>query len=476
MTSDTHVLDETEEVNTMTDQRQSAQSHLMPHFTKGAAWMAENLAVIDRGEGCYVWDTDGVQYLDGLAGLFCTNLGHGRSDLTAAAMKQMDRLAFYPTWGTANPPAIQAASMIAERFPGDLDEVFFVSSGSEAVESALKFARSYHVSQGDTDRFKVIARDWAYHGTTLGALSVTGIPKFRKNFEPMMWGGVRHVRNTYGDTVPDGTPASELESIKAIEAMILAEGPETIAMISAEPVQNGRGAVVPPVGYWQELRKLADKYGILLHADEVINAFGRLGHWTGSERFGVVPDMITFAKGVTSAYLPLGGVAIRKPLVDAVWESEMGAFMHGSTFGGHPVAAAVAVANIQAMTDEDIPGHVLAHEDGFRARLDAVMEAHDCVKEIRGTGYFYAIELMSSRADDRDLSEREVAELEGGMLGKFVRDARILVRPDDRGATMLTVSPPLVADDTVLDDLAERISNALSMADEHLAAPTRVVA
>lgn len=450
------------------DQKAAAQSHLMPHFTKGAAWQAETLAVIDRGEGCYVWDTDGVEYLDGLAGLFCTNLGHGRSDLTSAAMKQMDRLAFYPTWGTATPPAIQAATMIADRFPGDLDEVFFVSSGSEAVESALKFARLYHVSQGDTERYKVISRNWAYHGTTLGALSVTGIPKFRKHFEPMMWDGVRHVRNTYGDSVPEGTPASELESVKAIEAMILAEGPETVAMISAEPVQNGRGAVVPPVGYWQELRKLADKYGILLHADEVINAFGRLGHWTGSERFGVVPDMITFAKGVTSAYLPLGGVTIRKPLVEALWESEMGVYMHGSTFGGHPVSTAVACANMQAMTDEDINGHVLAHEDGFRARLDSVMAAHDCVKEVRGMGYFYAIELMASRANGRELDDAQVATLQGGLLGKFVRDARVLIRPDDRGATMLTISPPLVADNTVLDDLVERISNALTMTDEYL--------
>ncbi len=454
----------------MVDQRIAAQSHLMPHFTKGAAWKQQDLLVIDRGEGCYVWDTDGVQYLDGLAGLFCTNLGHGRSDLTAAAMKQMDRLAFYPTWGAANPPAIQAASMIADRFPGDLDEVFFVSSGSEAVEAALKFARSYHVSQGDTERYKVISREWAYHGTTLGALSVTGIPKFRKHFEPMMWDGVRHVRNTHGDSVPEGTPASELDSIKAIEATILAEGPETISMISAEPVQNGRGAVVPPTGYWQELRKLADKYGILLHADEVINAFGRLGHWTGSERFGVVPDMITFAKGVTSAYQPLGGVAIRKPLVDALWESELGAYMHGSTFGGHPVATAVACANIQAMTDEDVAGHVLRHEGGFRTRLDALADAHPCVKEIRGTGYFYAIELMADHASGRDLSDAQVAELQGGLLGTFVREARVLIRPDDRGATMLTISPPLVADDTVLDDLAARIDMALTMTDDHLRA------
>jgi len=450
-------------------QRTSAHKNLMPHFTKGSAWQADSLAIIDRGEGCYVWDTEGVEYLDGLAGLFCTNLGHGRSDLTAAASKQMDRLAFFPTWGMAHPSAIQAATMIADRFPGDLDEVFFVSSGSEAVESALKFARAYHVSQGDTARYKVIAREWAYHGTTLGALSVTGIPKFRKHFEPMMWDGVRHVRNTYGDFVPDGTPASELESVKAIEAMILAEGPETIAMISAEPVQNGRGAVVPPVGYWKELRKLADKYGILLHADEVINAFGRLGHWTGSERYDVVPDMITFAKGVTSAYLPLGGVTIRRPLVEALWESEMAAYMHGSTFGGHPVSTAVAVANISAMDNENVLGNVLAHEDGFRARLDGLLEAHDCVKEVRGTGYFYAIELMADRANDRELDEHQKAALEGGLLGKFVRDARILVRPDDRGATMLTISPPLVAGAEVLDDLTARIDQVLDMTDNFLA-------
>lgn len=450
-------------------ERTSAHKNLMPHFTKGAAWQTDSLAIIDRGEGCYVWDTDGVEYLDGLAGLFCTNLGHGRSDLTAAASKQMDRLAFFPMWGTAHPSAIRAASMIADRFPGDLDEVFFVSSGSEAVESALKFARAYHVSQGDTSRYKVIARDWAYHGTTLGALSVTGIPKFRKNFEPMMWDGVRHVRNTYGDSVPAGAPASELESIKAIEAMILAEGPETVSMISAEPVQNGRGAVVPPVGYWQELRKLADKYGILLHADEVINAFGRLGHWTGSERFDVVPDMITFAKGVTSVYLPLGGVTIRKPLVEALWESEMGAYMHGSTFGGHPVSTAVAVANISAMDNENVLGNVLDHEDGFRARLDGLLAAHNCVKEVRGAGYFYAIEIMADRAGGRELDEQQRTTLEGGLLGKFVRDARILIRPDDRGATMLTISPPLVADDAVLDDLAARTDQVLDMTDNFLA-------
>lgn len=460
----------------MTSSRDQAHAHLMPHFTKGAAWRSEQLLVIERGEGCYVWDTDGNKYLDGLAGLFCTNLGHGRHDLTAAAMKQMDTLAFTPTWGTAHPPAIEAARMIAERSPGDLDEVFFVNSGSEAVESALKFARTYHLSQGEESRYKVIAREWAYHGTTLGALAVTGIPKFRDPYLPMLWDGVRRVRNTYGDTVPDGTPASELDSVRAIEEMILAEGPETVALVIAEPVQNGRGAVVPPAGYWQELRRVCDKYGVLLCADEVINAFGRLGHWTGSERFGVVPDMITFAKGVTSAYQPLGGVMMRTPLVEAIWDSPLGSFMHGSTFGGHPVATAVAVATMRALTDEHINDHVLAHQDHLADGLRGLGDSHRCVKEVRGTGYFYAIELMADRDAGLELSPEQVGALQGGLLGRFVRDEQILIRPDDRGATMLTISPPLVAATEVLDDLVDRVDRVLASTDSWLADSTPAVA
>ncbi|MEM7096461.1 MAG: aminotransferase class III-fold pyridoxal phosphate-dependent enzyme [Actinomycetota bacterium] len=439
------------------DTRELAQRHLLPHFTKGAAWNSEQLGTIDRGEGCYVWDTDGNKYLDGLAGLFCTNLGHGRHDLTAAAAKQMDQLAYFPNWGWSNPATAEAAAMIAQDAPGDIDEVFFVNSGSEAVESALKFARNYHFARGDTDRYKVIARDWAYHGTTLGTLAVTGIPKFKTHFGPMMWDGVRHVRNTWGDEIPEGGTAADLDSVKAIEAKILEEGPETVALVIAEPVQNGRGAVVPPEGYWQELRRICDKYGVLLCADEVINAFGRLGHFTGSERMGVVPDMITFAKGVTSAYMPLGGVMVRRPLVEEVWESEVAMFNHGSTFGGHPVATAVAVANMRAMRDERIFAHVLEHENYFRAGLESVMHAHDCVGEVRGTGYFYAVEFCASRSQGRELSEAQHLGLRGGALGQFVRDAKIMIRPDDRGATFLAISPPLVADKQVLDDLVERV-------------------
>ena len=452
----------------MTDQRTRAQKHLVPHFTKATAWKSKNLAIIERGEGCYVWDTDDNKYLDGLSGLFCTNLGHARSDLSAAAAKQMDQLAYFPNWGFASPPTIEAASMIAELAPGDLNEVFFVSSGSEAVESALKLARSYHLARGENDRYKVIAREWAYHGTTLGALAVTGISMFRDPFLPMLWDGVSHVPNTYGEEIPDGGTAADLACVRAIEAKILEEGPETVAMVIAEPVQNGRGAVVPPQGYWQELRKICDKYGVLLCADEVITAFGRLGHWTGSDRFGVVPDMITFAKGVTSAYQPLGGVIVRQPVIDTIWDSPMASFVHGSTYGGHPVATAVAVANMRALKDEQVLENVLANEGRLRSGLAELSTSRNCVKEVRGTGYFYAVELMADHARGLDLSDDQTIALQGGVLAGLTHDAKVLIRPDNRGATMLMIAPPLVADIRILDDLLSRVDQVLDMTDKWL--------
>lgn len=450
--------------------RAKAQAHMIPHFTKGTSWRQGNLGVIDRGEGCYVFDTDGNKYLDGLAGLFCTNMGHGRHDFSAAAAKQMDRLGFYPTWGWTNPPATEAATMIADFAPGDLNEVFFVNSGSEAVESALKFARTYHLANGEDTRYKVLAREWSYHGTTLGALAVTGIPKFQNPFKPMLWDGVRRVPNTLGEEVPEGGTAADLRSVKAIEEMIIAEGPETVAMVIAEPVQNGRGALVPPEGYWQELRRICDKYGVLLCADEVICAFGRFGHWFASERFGVVPDMITFAKGVTSAYQPLGGVVIREELVHKVWDSPMGIYMHGSTFGGHPVATAVAVANMRAMRDENVLQNVLDNEDYLSDKIQGLRERFNIVKDTRGTGYFYAIELMADSITGTELSESQSAALlGGGVLAGLLRDAKLLIRPDDRGATMLTISPPLVADRNVLDDLVQRLERVLAAATDWIA-------
>lgn len=447
---------------TATTNRELAQKHLMPHYTKGAAWNRDNMPVMVSGSGCYTEDEDGERYLDGLAGLFCSNIGHGRSDLAAAAAKQAEKLAFFPNWGMATPPTIEAAAMIADFAPGDdLSEVFFVSSGSEAVESAVKFARNYHVARGEDSRYKVIARHWAYHGTTLGALSVTGIPKFRKQFLPLLWDGVRHVPNTLDGAGPEGTPVADWPCVTELEQTIIDEGPETISMIIGEPVQNGRGAVVPPAGYWQELRRIADKYGILLCADEVICAFGRMGHWFASERLGIEPDMITFAKGVTSAYMPLGGMVVKRSLVQETWDSEMGMYNHGSTFGGHPVACAVAVANMSAMRDEGVLQNVLDNEQYFQDHLTKLVDRFDILAEWRGMGYFYAVEFVESRERGTELSDEDRAALQGGVLGGFVHESKLLIRPDDRGATMLVLSPPLIADREIIDDIMERMVHIL---------------
>lgn len=450
------------------DTRTLAQRHLFPHFTRGDVWNDADLPVIVRGEGCYLFDESGRRFLDGLAGLFCVNMGHGRTDIPAAATKQMEQLAYWTNWSAAHPAAVEAATLIAGLAPGDLERVFFVNSGSEAVESAIKFSRQYHLSQGEPGRTKIISRDMSYHGTTLGALAVTGIPKFRAPFGPLM-PGVRHVPHTLGETVPQGGTAADLPSIRAIVDCIEEEGAETIAALFAEPVQNSRGALVPPEGYWQELRSICDRYGILLVSDEVICAYGRLGEWFGSAKYGVVPDLITFAKGSTSGYAPMGGVLIREELAQGLLSSpQAGVFTHGSTWGGHPVSAAVAVANITAMRDEDVLGNVRRLEPRFQAGLDEITRSHRTVLEWRGTGFFYALEFTGDRDTGRELTEQQAVELIREVMPKAMNKVNLITRPDDRGATLLMLSPPLVADQGVLDELLASVDAVVSAVDAHV--------
>lgn len=452
------------------DIRALAQKHLFPHFTRGKVWYDADLPVIVRGEGCYLYDERGQRFLDGLAGLFCVNMGHGRTDIPAAATKQMEQLAYWTNWSAAHPASVEAATLIAGLAPEGLEAVFFVNSGSEAVESAIKLARQYHVSQGEPQRTKIISRDMSYHGTTLGALAVTGIPKFKAPFGPLM-PGVRHVPHTLGETVPEGGTAADLPSVRAIVDVIEEEGPETIAALFAEPVQNSRGALVPPPGYWQELRSICDRYGILLVSDEVICAYGRLGDWFGSAKYGVTPDLLTFAKGSTSGYAPLGGVLIREDIAHSVLTSpHTGNFTHGATWGGHPVSTAVAVANLTAMRDEDVLGNVRRLEPHFQAGLDKIRDAHPTVLEWRGTGFFYAIEFTGDRNTGRTLTEAQGVELVREVMPDAMRRVNLITRPDDRGATMLMLSPPLVADREVLDDLLNGVDAVVSAVDAHVGA------
>ncbi|MCP3976670.1 MAG: aminotransferase class III-fold pyridoxal phosphate-dependent enzyme [bacterium] len=432
--------------------------HMVLHFTKGKAWRDASVPIYVRGDGCHLWDENGRRYLDGLAGLFVVQIGHGRSDLAHAAAKQMEQLAYTPSWAATHPPAIEASKLVTSLAPGDLDAVFWVTSGSEAVESAIKFTRQYHRSQGNPEKTKVISRRLSYHGTTMGALSATGLDSIREPFLPLL-GGFLKVDSTLGAT--DGVAAAE-----QFEEAILAAGPETVGMIIAEPVQNGGGALVPPPGYWQELRRICDKYNVLLTADEVINSFGRLGHWFGSEMVGVVPDMLTFAKGATSGYAPVGGVLIRRQRVDELLDSANGTFTHGATWGGHPVSMAVTIANVTAMRDEGVLDNVQEHAGYFRDQLDAIAASHDNVSEVRGTGYFYAVELTVSRDRGIDLTDDQTVRLVNEHLPRMIQDAGLLIRADNRGKAKLMLSPPLIAKTEELDELIAGVDQVVSRAAE----------
>ncbi len=291
--------------------QEQAQRHLWMHFTRMGAFGPEHeVPIIVRGEGCYVWDDHGNRYLDGLSALFCVNSGHGRSELGDAMAAQVRELDFITVWSYAHPGAIRLATRIASLAPGDLNRVFFTNSGSEAVESALKLARSYHRRTGNNHKTKVVAREIAYHGTTLGALSATGITELRSEFEPLTPGGV-HVPNT--DSYRWPADRDPLWAADKIEERILFEGPETVAAVILEPLQNAGGCIPPQDGYFQRVREICDKHDVLLISDEVICAWGRLGHYFGCERYGYQPDIVTVAKALTSAYVPMGGMIVSRP-------------------------------------------------------------------------------------------------------------------------------------------------------------------
>ena len=433
--------------------------NLLLHFTSAASVREGRIPLFARGDGCYLWDDSGNRYLDSLAGLFVVQIGHGRADIAKAMSDQAERLAYIPSWSATNPTTVEAAALITDLAPGDLDAVFFVSSGSEAVESAIKFARQYHAAQGYPGRTKVISRVNAYHGTTMGALSATALPEIREPFLPLL-PGFSNVPNTLGYT--DGVTCARL-----VEDEILRQGPEEVAMVIAEPVQNGGGALVPPPGYWTELRRICDKYGVLLVADEVITSFGRLGRWFGSDLLGVTPDLVTFAKGATSGYAPIGGLIVRRPLADRVLDSPSGTFLHGSTWGGHPVVMAASIANLSAMQDEKVVDNVARNEEGLRNRLLDLQAVHDVVMEVRGTGYLFALALGRSRATGQEYTAEESAQVVNQVLPPIALEEGLHLRADNRGGPKIMISPPLVAGPEELDEMGERVSQVLDrLADE----------
>ena len=430
--------------------------NLLLHFTPfDEDW--SKLPVIVSGEGCYVTDDGGNSYIDGLGGLFTTQVGHGRSELAEVAAKQMKELGFFPNWSFQHPRSLELAAKLAEIAPGDLNASFFVSSGSEAVETVIKLARQYHKANGDPGRYKIISRDVAYHGTTMGALSVTGLPSFKAPFEPLP-GGFFHVRNTQQD--PEG-------AADAIEEMIEAEGADQVAAVILEPVQNAGGCLVPPPEYWKRVREICDKHGVLLVSDAVICAFGRLGEWFGIERFDVVPDMSTFAKGVTSGYSPMGGVMVGEKIQQTLRHNAP-MFSHGSTFGGHPVSSAVALENINIIEREGLLENVHSLEGHFGGELKRMAEEHPIVKEVRGMGFFWAVELKPERPDGTPLDGEEYRKYFKGVLSRKLLEGGLICRFDDKDEPVIQYSPALVADKELLSKIADITDDAVSELEREL--------
>ncbi|HEU4905316.1 MAG TPA: aspartate aminotransferase family protein [Solirubrobacterales bacterium] len=444
--------------------QQLAMRHLWMHFSRmGSYGPGHEIPIITRGEGCYVYDEQGNRYLDGLSALFCVNAGHGRSELGEAAARQVEELDFYTLWSYAHPRAIELAARIAALAPGDLNRVFFTSGGGEAVESALKLARNYHRALGKGQKHKVIAREIAYHGTTLGALSATGITELRSQFEPLAPGGC-HVPNTNVYRWPaDRHP---LWAADAIEERIEFEGAETVAAVIVEPVQNAGGCFVPPDGYFQRVREICDRHDVLMISDEVICAWGRLGHYFGCERFGYVPDIVTVAKALTSAYAPMGALIADDRIAEPFMQGDA-SFAHGFTFAGHPVASAVAMANLDVYEREGLCEHVLAKEGEFRAMLETL---HDLpiVGDVRGAGFFQAIELVKDKETKESFDDAEAEDLLRGFLSGELYKRGLICRADDRGDPVIQLAPPLIADSEQFEEIHDVLRGVLTDAWERV--------
>jgi adenosylmethionine-8-amino-7-oxononanoate aminotransferase len=433
------------------------------HFTRMSAYEDHEIPIITRGEGCYVYDEHGNRYLDGLSALFCVNIGHGRADIVQAGAEQAKELGFFTNWSYAHPRAIELAARIAALAPGDLNRVFFTSGGSEAVESALKLARQYHKVTGNPLKTKVIARDIAYHGTSLGALSATGITSLRQPFEPLTPGGC-HVANTNTFRLQHGMTAADLA--EAVAERIEFEGPDTVAAVIMEPVQNAGGCFTPPDGYFQRVREICDEYKVLMISDEVICAWGRLGEWFGAERYDYHPDIITTAKGLTSAYAPMGAVIASDKVAEPFMHGTE-SFAHGFTFAGHPVCAAIALANLDAIEREGVIENVRDNQAGFREMLETLRDI-PIVGDVRGAGYFNAIELVKNQDTDEQFSDAESETLLRGFLSGELYRRGLICRADDRGDPVIQLSPPLIAGPKQFEEIEAILRPVLTEAGERM--------
>ncbi|WP_380160780.1 aspartate aminotransferase family protein [Kineococcus sp. R86509] len=453
-----------------TERSAAARDHLWMHFTRHAPYeRGEEVPMIVRGEGARIWDQHGREYIDGLAGLFTVQVGHGRTELAEAAARQASTLGFFPLWSYAHPAAVDLAERLAHEAPGDLDRVFFTTSGSEAVETAWKLAKAYFKRVGKPGKHKVVSRSIAYHGTTHGALSITGIPGVKAEFEPLVPGTFR-VPNTNSYRAPehlrDDPKAFGRWAADRVGEAIEFEGPDTVAAVFVEPVQNAGGCFPPPPGYFERLREICDEHDVLLVSDETICAFGRIGELFACKDFDYVPDMITCAKGLTSGYSPLGAVIASDRIFEPFRRDE-DSFAHGYTFGGHPVSAAVAMANLDIFEREGLVQHVHENAPLFRSTLEKLLDL-PIVGDVRGAGFFYGIELVKDRQTRETFDDAEAERLLRGFISPALWEAGLYCRADDRGDPVIQLAPPLIIGPSDFDEIERRLRSVLDEAGKRL--------
>jgi L-2,4-diaminobutyrate transaminase len=444
------------------------RTHLHP-FTS-AADHAETLPrLMVAGEGIRVRDSDGQEYVDAMAGLWCVNVGYGRREIADAAEAQARRLPYYHTFASmANEPAARLADRLVALAPGDMSKVFFGSSGSETNDTQVKIVRYYHNVLGKPDKKKIIAREGAYHGSTLAGASMSGMPHMHTGFDLPLDGFV-HVKSPhYWRHAPEGTSEQDFSVSLAedLEACILREGPDTVAAFIAEPVQGAAGVVTPPAGYFEAIVPVLRKYDVLFIADEVICGFGRLGRWWGSDHYGLEPDLVSTAKGLTSGYVPMSACLISERVWTVLREgsSQYGPFAHGYTYSGHPVAAAAALANLDVIEGEGLVENAARVGAHLQARLREAFGEHPLVGELRGVGLIAGIELVEDKESKRpfDLS-RGVAR----RLHELLMEEGLICRPV---FNTLAFSPPLIVSRDDVDRIVAAFARGLDRLTEELRA------
>ncbi|MGP9487256.1 aspartate aminotransferase family protein [Glutamicibacter sp. AOP38-B1-38] len=449
-----------------TDRQQAARDHLWMHMARHSGLHnGGNVPIISRGEGHKIYDDQGKEYIDGLSGLFVVNAGHGRAELAQAAAKQAEKLAFMPLWSYAHEPAIDLAERLAHYAPGDLNRVFFTTGGGEAVESAFKLAKQHFKMKGLPGKTKVISRALAYHGTPQGALAITSLPDMKTPFEPLVPGTFR-VPNTNFYRAPEMFADNEkdfgLWAAERIREAIEFEGPDTVAAVFLEPVQNSGGCFPPPPGYFDRVREICDEHDVLLVSDETICAFGRIGSMFACNDFGYVPDIITSAKALTSGYAPLGVMVVSDKLFEPFTKGDT-TFYHGYTFGGHPVAAAVAMANLDIFEREGLNQNVKNNAENFKSTLDKLKDL-DIVGDVRGAGYFYGIELVKDKSTKETFNDEESERLLRQYLSPALWEAGLYCRADDRGDPVIQLAPPLTIAQPEFDEIESILRAVLSEA------------